>query len=96
MHNDFFTVGGRVLRQKRGVAIWVTCSAQLAITTLWASEHTGYPAVTQQCTDAEGQHPSVLPVHPFKYVNNLLGVKYVSTPLSEILANFQHIYALKL
>ena len=96
MHNDVFTVGGRVLRQKRGVAIGGTCSAQMAITTLWSSEHTGYPAVTTQCTDAEGQHPGVLPVHPFRYVDNLVGVKYVSTPLSGILANFQHIYALKL
>ena len=34
LYNDIFTVDGRVLRQKRGVAIDGTCSAQLAITTL--------------------------------------------------------------
>ena len=96
LHNDIFTVGGRVLHQKRGVAIGGTCSAQLAITTLWDAEHAGYPAVTPQRADHAGQHPGLLPVHPFRYFDNLVGIKYQSTPLQDILLNFQHIYGLSL
>ena len=96
LYNDIFTVGGRVLRQKRGVAIGGTCSAQLAITTLWAAEHAGYPAITPVNGDGQGQHPGLLPVHPFRYVDNLVGVKYRSTFLDDILLNCQHICGLKL
>ena len=92
LHNDIFTLGGRVLRQKRGVAIGGTCGAQLAITTLWASHNRGYPALPPQRTNAASQHLGSLTVHPFRYVDNLVGVKYTSTPLTDILHNFQHIY----
>ena len=85
-----------MMRQKRGVAIGDTCSAQLAITTLWASEHKGYPALTPQSTDTARQHPGFLPVHPFCYIDNRDRVKYTSTALTDILHNFQHIYGLSL
>ena len=93
--NDIFTVGGRVFRQKRGVAIGGTCSAQAAIVKLWSSEHNGYPALTPQALDPAGLHPGSLPVfgrYPFRYVDNLVGVKCMSTPLQSIVENFQHIY----
>ena len=84
------------LCQTSGVAIGGTCSAQLAITTLWAAEHAGYPALTPQKTDTEGQHPGILALHPFRYVDNLVGVEYVSTLLQDVLLNFPHIYGLRL
>ena len=75
---------------------WHTCSWQLAITTPWAAEHAGYPALTPLRNDGARQHPGVLPTHPFRYVGNLVAMKYTTTPLQDILLNFQHIYGMSL
>ena len=96
LHNDLFTVGSAVFRQKRGVAIGGTGSAQMAIANLFMCELRGYPAYTPVPTDSYHMHPADLPVHPFRYVDNLVGIKRRDTPLEDIQSNFEHIYGLRL
>ena len=95
-HNDIFTVGGSVFRQVRGLAIGGTGSAQLANITRFQAEVKGYPSLTPVTLDPTGQHPSDLPVHPYRYVDNICGVKRRDTPLNSILENFQHMYGIHL
>ena len=66
---------GLVYRQIRGIAIGGTGSAQLANITLYNAEEKGYPAHTPVPLDPLGLHPGDLPVHPYRYVDNLVGVK---------------------
>ena len=63
--NDIFYVGSRVYRQKRGLAIGGTGSAQLASIYLVMSEMRGYPAWIPLANDPQGHHPCDLPVHTF-------------------------------
>ena len=43
-----------------------------------------------QVLDPTSQHPSDRPVHPYRYVHNIFGIKRKDTPLKSILENFQH------
>lgn len=56
----------------------------------------GYPSLTPVPLDPTSQHPSDLPVHPYRYVNNICGVKGKDTPLHSILENFQHVCLIQL
>ena len=94
-HNDMFTVGSAVYRQKRGIAIGGT-GAQMAIANLFMCELRGYPAYTPVPTDVHHLHPADLPVHPFRYVDNIVGVKRKHTPLQAIQEKFGHLYGLRL
>ena len=46
--------------------------------------------------DPRRQHPGSLLVHPFRYVDNLVGIKHQPTPIHTVLQNFQRIYGLQL
>ena len=96
LKNDIFTMGGSVYRQIRGIAIGGTGSAQLANITLYNAEEKGYPACTPVPLDPLGLHPGDLPVHPYRYVDNLVGVKRRDTPLISIQENFEHIFGIGL
>jgi len=96
LKNDVFVVGSSVMRQKRGIAIGGTGSAQLANADLFVREHKFYPLTDPVALDDSGLHPGDLPVHPFRYVDNIVGAKRVSTPLASILDNFQSLYGLRL
>ena len=72
-HNDIFYVESKFYRQKRGLAIGGTGSAQMASICLVMSEHRGYPCLPPLALDKEGQHPCDLPVHPFRFRDNLVG-----------------------
>ena len=91
-HNDIFYFGSKVFGQKRGLAIEGTGSAQMASICLFMSGHQGYPCLPPLPFDKEGQHPCDLPVHPFRFRDNLVGVKYKSTPIENIPRGFEHIY----
>ena len=94
--NDTFYVGSRVYRQKRGLAIGGTGSAQLASICLFMSQNKGYPAWIPPANDPQGHHPCDLLVHPFRFRDNLIGLKYSSTSLSTIQQVFEHIHNIPL
>ena len=94
--NDLFVFCNRVMRQKRGLAIGGTDSAQLASITLSVAKELYYPCVTPVPLDPTGHHPCDLPVHPARFRENVIGLKRVSTPLSDIKANLEAMYALDL
>ena len=89
-------MGGSFYRQKRGIAIGGTGSAQLANITLYEAESRGYPAITPVPLDPVEEHPGDLPVHPYRYVDNLVGVKREATPVASIQQNFEHIFGIGL
>ena len=72
------------------------CSAQMASICLFMSEHKGYPCLPPLALDEGGQHPCDLPVHPFRFRDNLVGVKHRSTPIECIQRGFEHIYNIPL
>ena len=95
-HNDLFVFCNRILRQKCGLAIGGTGSAQLAFITLSVAEELFYPCITPVALDTTGHHPADLPVHPARFRDNIIGLKYASTPVSDIQANMEAMYALDL
>ena len=56
------------------------------------SEIKGYPAWVPLANDSRGHHPCDLSVHPFRFRDNLVGLKYSSAPLSAIQQVFEHIH----
>ena len=94
--NDVFTVGSSVLRQVRGIAIGGTGSAQFANIDLFMQEQKFYPLTNPLRLDSSNLHPGDLPVHPFRYMDNLVGVKRTATPISDVMHVFEDIYGLGL
>ena len=47
------------------------------------------------CLGSTSHHPSNLPVHPYRYVDNICGIKRKDTTLQSILENFQHMYGIQ-
>ena len=64
--------------------------------TLSVDEELFYPCLTPVPLDATGHHPCDLPVHPVRFRDNIIGLKRAGTPLSDIRANLEAMYALNL
>ena len=92
-HNDMFTVGGKIFRQKRGLAIWGLCSAQLAeLYCIWCECH-AYRA---------GSHNHLwrrlfaLPLCPYRFRDNIVGLVRDGVQLSRVQAILEKMYSLEL
>ena len=94
--NDLFVFCNRVMRQKWGLAIGGTGSAQLASITLSVAEELYYPCITPVPLDSIGHHPCDLPVHLARFRDNIIGLKGAETPVADIQANLEAVYALNL
>ena len=92
--NDIFVAGNRVLRQRRGLAIGGTCSAQLACLYCMYQEHEWYKRGFASYVDRveHWMHPSSVPLFPFRFRDNIVGVAWGDVPLSAIHGYFSEVY----
>ena len=96
--NCLFTASNRIYRQIRGVAIGGALSAQLSCLYCVNKEHAFYSQTASQMRTQITQHipPSLLPHHPFRFRDNLVGVARGRPKLPKVQALFERIYGLKL
>ena len=96
--NDIFVAGTRVLRQRRGVAIGGTCSAQLACLYCMYQEHDWYKEGFASYADRirAWMHPRSVPLFPFRFRDNIVGVAWGGVQLSAIHRYFSEVYGLEL
>ena len=96
--NDVFVAGTRVLRQRRGVAIGGTCSAQLACLYCMYQEHEWYKGGYISYADSVSRwmHPRAVPLFPFRFRDNIVGVGGGDVTLQAIHGYFSEVYSLEL
>ena len=68
----------------------------MASITLSVAKELYYPCLTPVPLDNTGHHPCDLPVHPARFQDSIIGLKRAGTPLADVLANLEAMYALNL
>ena len=96
--NDIFVAGTRVQRQRRGVAIGGRCSAQLACLYCMYQEHEWYKGGYTSYADriVAWMPPRSVPLFPFRFRDNIMGVAWGGVQLSAIHGYFSEVYGLEL
>ena len=97
-HNDLFVVGDTIYRQTRGVAIGGTTSAQLACIYSMVCENRFYsqPWPTQAQTMQRFFHSKQVPMRPFRFRDNLVGISCNQPHLPNLQKFYEHLYGLEL
>ena len=91
--NDMFLLGSRVLRQKRGVAIGGVLSAQCA--SLYCMYHECQWLQARGGSGAWAKIPGLL-VQPFRFRDNIVGVRHCKTSLDTLQRHFERLLGLQL
>ena len=96
--NDFFVVGNRLLRQKKGIAIGGIISAQLAELFCMAKElkFLSQTVKAQKQQQAKFLPPHSLILNPYRFRDNIVGVLRGKIGLARVQRWFEHIYGLDL
>ena len=96
--NDVFTVGGKILRQRLGIAIGGTCSAQLACIYCMAREHGWDGGGWEGLRERVGQYmdPEAISTYPYRFRDNIVGVVRGRVQLATIRKTFEAMYELEL
>ena len=97
LHNNIFMLSSTVMRQRRGIAMGGTTSAQVASVYCATREHHFYSHVQPWAPNAIlGRHHLFLPAQPIRFRDNIEGIKLCSKSLDTIKKSMENMYNLRL